>query len=271
MISKSQENLPPRQAIGSNTSTRVTLAALLFSIASGSTAWAEVIVSRYDVSLAGLHLGDAILHTTLSPQHYKVAVSADVGILFVNRSFRGEASGSRAGAKLTPDHFRMVMSGGDDNAVDINFAEDSAPVAKITPPISARQLHNSVPLTEAHLRGVLDPLSALLLASLRSPSASGNPCHDVLPVFTGYARIDVSLHPAHGRDTEGGSSVVTCEVRYVSIAGHPRSGAHGRPQDFKLEIDFKRLSKPRLWLLQHLSLPTPIGTVTVERTETRAG
>jgi hypothetical protein len=247
------------------------IAVLVASFAFCSSANAEVFVSRYDVSVAGLHLGDAILYTSLSAQHYKVAVSADVGILFINQKVQGEASGSRAGAKLIPDHFRMVMSGTEDNAVDIRFAGSAAKSAKITPPLSAKLLNNRVPLTDAHLQGVLDPLSALLVTSLSSSSSSSDPCHDVLPIFTGYARFDVNLRPKPAGEAHRDSTVVTCQIHYVAIAGHPRSGGANGPQNLKLEIDFKRLSRPHVWVLQHLSLPTPIGTVTVDRAETRPG
>jgi hypothetical protein len=271
---KSKRSLSLAYRAGNETAGRrmASLAILIASLAFCSGARAEVIVSRYAVSLSGLHLGDAILHTTLSAERYKVAVSADVGILLLNINVRGEASGTRTGAKLSPDRFRMVMSGGEDSAVDIHFADSAATSAKITPPLPARVLNNRVPLTEAHLRDVLDPLSALLVASLRSPS-SANPCHDVLPIFTGYARFDVSLRPKAAGEARGESNVVTCQVRYVAIAGHPRSGGNSAsaPQNLQLEIDFKRLSRPHLWLLQHLSLPTPMGTVTVDRAETRAG
>jgi hypothetical protein len=225
-----------------------------------------VVVSRYSVSLAGFSLGDAILRTTLSAQHYKVAVSADVGALFVNVKLQGEASGSRAGGKLTPDRFRMAMSGSEEGAVDIRFEGTAATSAKITPPLPAKALNNRVPFTEAHLKGVLDPLSALLVMSIGSTSSSANPCHNVLPVFTGYARFDVSLHPKSAREAQSEPTVVTCQVHYVAIAGHARSGAAAK--DMKLEIDFKRLSKPRVWLLQHMSLPTPMGNVNVDRAET---
>ncbi len=271
--SKSEKNLWVRSKDSKKIAIacRFTLAALGFSLLCGSAAQAEVLVSRYAISLAGMYLGDAIVHTTLSAQHYKVAVSADVGVLFINRKLQGEVSGTRSGEKLAPEHFRMVMTGDEeDNAVDIRFSEKAVPVAKITPPPPARQVNNRVPLTEAHLKGVLDPLSALLAASLKSKAGSNNPCHDVLPVFTGFARIDVSLHPKPEGEESRETGMVTCDVHYAAIAGHPKSGgSEGLPRTMRLEIVLKRIAKPRLWLLENLSFPTPVGTVTVQRAETR--
>ncbi len=242
------------------------IAILLASFAFNWNAQAEVLISRYDVSLGGLHVGDVVLRTTLSEKHYNVEVWADVGAFFDNKKLQGVATGSRAGGKLKPDRFQMTLTGGGENAVDIRFAGAAAKIANITPPFPERLLAYRVPLTPAHLRGVFDPLSAILAASLKPPSPSSNPCHEVLAIFTGYARFDVSLSPKpEAEPTE--RAVVTCQGHYVPVAGHLRTAGNG----FMLEIAFRRLGRPRLWLIEHVSLPTPMGVVTVARAETKAG
>ncbi len=233
---------------------------------SATTANAEVIVSRYDVSLAGLPLGGAVIRTALGPQHYKVAVSADVGAIFVNEQVQGEATGSRAGAKLTPEHFRMVMSGTENRAVEIHFANSAPKSTKITPPLPP-EFANRRPHKEGDLRGVLDPFSALLSASLKlSPPA--NPCNGTLPVYMGQARFDISLHPAP-MAAQGHPAFATCQARYTTAGGAaPANGEYSWAQHLKPEVTFVRLSKPNLWQLQRLSLPAPFGTVIVDRAET---
>ena len=72
----------------------------------------------------------------------------------------------------------MVMSDGQESSVD--FAASAAPGAKTASP----------------LRGVLDPLSALLAASIRPASESATPCDKVLTILMSRAKIDASLHPA---------------------------------------------------------------------------
>ena len=242
------------------------LAALLAPLAFFSSAKAEVIVSRYYVSLAGMNLGGAIVHTALSEKRYKVAISADVGAVFINERVQGEATGSRAGAKLTPEHFTMVMSGSEDRAVEIHFAGSAPKSTKITPPLPP-ELASRRPPKEGDLRGVLDPFSALLSASLKL-SPSGNPCNGVLPIYLGQARFDVSLHPMPKAGAQS-ASIVTCQARYAMAAGAaPAGGGYAGAQYLKPEVIFVRLSKPNLWLLQRLSLPTPFGTVIVDRAET---
>ncbi|MGO9173256.1 MAG: DUF3108 domain-containing protein [Rhodomicrobium sp.] len=214
------------------------LSSLAAFLALSSGASAEVVVSRYVVSLAGVRVGDAILHTTLSAKRYKVTVSADVGVLLHNTKIQGEALGSRAGAKLTPEHFRMDASGSEEGSVDTHFAGAAAKGAKVPP----------------QLQGVFDPLSALLVASLRPVSPPAHPCHSVLPILMGRARFNLRLQPKPA--TEAPATMVICQAHDT-----------GR-QAPAMEIAFMRLLKPQFWLVEHLSFETPNGTMTIGRVET---
>jgi hypothetical protein len=189
------------------------------------------------VSLAGVRVGDAILHTTLSAKRYKVTVSADVGALLLNTKIQGEALGSRAGAKLTPEHFRMVASGGEEGSVDTHFA-GAAGAAKVPP----------------QLQGVFDPLSALLVTSLRPVSPPAHPCHSVLPILMGRARFNLRLQPKPA--TEAPATIVICQADDTGQQAPP------------MEIAFMRLLKPQFWLVEHVSFETPNGTMTIGRVET---
>jgi len=194
------------------------------------------------VSLAGVHIGDAILRTSLEAKTYKVAVSADFSVMLVNTRIAGEASGSRAGAKLAPDHFRMITTGGEESAVETNFAGSRA---------NAKAAQ--------HLRGLLDPLSALLVTSLK-PGAASSSCNHVLPVLLGRTRFDLRLYPKPAAEPAEKPAAVTC----LAIASDSRPGQ----RDLVMEIGFRKLPKPHVWLVEYLSLPTQNGTLAIERAET---
>ncbi len=223
------------------------LAILLTSVALCSAAGAQIFVSRYDVNLAGIHIGDAFLHTTLGAKNYRVVVSADVTVLLVNTKLQGEATGSRTGVKLSPEHFRLVTTGGQESAVETNFANLAAAKAK-TPP---------------HLRGVIDPLTALLATSLKPASSSAAPCNHVLPILMGRARFDLSLRTNAEIQAPHDPSIVSC----IGITAQQGPGAGGQ-QSLVMEIVFKKLPKPSIWLVEHLSMPTDNGTMTIERAQT---
>ena len=218
-----------------------TFSILAASVAFGAQAQAELLVSRYAVSLGGVRMGEAILHATIDAKHYKVEITADVGTLLNNTKVQGEASGSRTGQKLTPERYKMVMSDGQESSVDF-----TASGAKTTNP----------------LRGVLDPLSALLAASIRPASDTATPCDKVLTVLMSRAKIDASLHPAEQQDPR----LVSCRVHFAPNANSTANGA--QLQTIQWEVNFQKLNKPQLWLVEQVSLPTDLGTVTIDRVET---
>jgi hypothetical protein len=183
----------------------------------------------------------------LEAKRYKVAVSADIGMLLASTQIRGEASGTRAGAKLTPEHFQIVMSGVDQGTIEVNFANSAA----------------SAESGAARLRGVFDPLSALLAASLKPASASNHPCNGVLPIFTGHDRFDLHLKPRAAGEAQLGRGFVICQA----TAGSPQPGGTGRPS-LDWEIVLQKVSKPHFWLVERITLPTPKGVVTIDRAET---
>ncbi len=220
-------------------------AVLLASLAPALSANAEVLVSRYNVSFGGIPAGEAILHTTFDAIHYEVAVSADVGTVLESTKIQGTASGARAGAKLTPERFQLALSGGEQGTIDVNFKGEDGSETTINP----------------RLRGVFDPLSALLDTSLKPQSAPGNPCNHVLPIFTGRARFDLSLRQKPEDEAQKEHAIVVCEADYAAIPGEPF-------QKIELEIIFSRVSKPKFWLVERISFPTDKGTVTIERAGT---
>ncbi len=222
------------------------IAILLPALAISSLAKAEVFVSRYSVTLSGLPVGQAVLQATLSAKHYEVMISADVGTLIESTQIHGTASGSRAGVNLTPEHFRIVLTGGEEGAIDVNFAGGAGSggtAATVNP----------------RLRGVFDPLSALLVTSLKPSSPSKNPCTSVIPIFTGHARFDLNLHPKATASAEKEPAFVICQAEF---------GGGLAQEKLNMEIAFTKVPKPHFWLVEHLSLPTPKGTVTIDRAET---
>src|SRR5258706_7243424 len=234
------------QRVGAITGSRrkVILATLVTFLVSCVSARAEVLVSRYVVSLDGLRVGDATLRTDLDTKRYKVGVSADVGLFLDSTQIQGEASGARSNLQLTPKHFQITMSGGDEEAIEFDFANSAEAAAD----------------GAVRLRGVFDPLSALLVASLKPSSASNHLCDTVVPIFTGRDRFDLHLRPkATG---SGQSEPIICEA----TLSQPLAG--GRQRHLDWEIAFMKTATPQFWLVERISLPTAKGLITIDRAET---
>jgi hypothetical protein len=227
---------------------KITLAALLTFLPLYVSASAEVLVSRYVVSLDGLHVGDATLRTDLDAKRYKVGVSADVGMFLVSTQIEGEASGARSDVKLTPEHFQIALSGGDQETIEFDFA---------TSPEAAAN-------GAVRLRGVFDPLSALLAASLKPSSAPNHLCSSVLPIFTGRDRLDLNLRPKPAGLAQKEPALVRCDA----TLSQPSAAGAVQPK-LDLEIAFMKTATPDFWQVERVALQTKQGLITIERADSR--
>ena len=59
---------------------------------------------------------------------------------------------------------------------------------------------------------------------------------------------------------------MSCRVNFAPNANSSVNGA--QLQNIQWEVDFQKLNKPQLWLVEQVSLPTDLGTVTINRVET---
>ena len=131
-------------------------AVLLASLALPSSASAEGLISRYTVNVDGIPAGEGLLRTSYDAKHYNIDVSADVGTIFDSTKIRGAASGDKKGGKLTPERFQLRFSGGERGVIDVHFKGEGGSEETIN----------------TRMRGVFDPLSAMLVASLKPHSRS---------------------------------------------------------------------------------------------------
>lgn len=223
---------------------KITLAAVLAVFPSCVSASAEAIVSRYVVNLDGLRVGDATLRTDLDAKRYKVGVSADIGLFLVSTQIQGESSGARSDVKLTPEHFQIALSGGDEETIEFDFANSPESAAN----------------GAVRLRGVFDPLSALLAVSLKPSSAPSHLCDTVLPIFTGHDRLDLNLRPKPAAPAQKELALIGCEGT-LSLAGGLG------PRKLDLELVFTKTATPDFWRVERVALKTKQGLITIERSE----
>jgi hypothetical protein len=252
----------------------MTIAAML---AGGDFAQAQgKLEAQYMVTLAGLPVGKGRWTIEIADDRFTATASgATAGILRVFAS--GEGSSSAHGAMVgglpvfttfsatvtadkTTEEFRMTVEGG--NVKDLL-------VVPPLPPNSER-----VPLTEAHRRGVNDPMTASLIrvpgnANLMGPEA----CQRTLSVFDGRMRYDLQL--AYKRvdqisaDKGYSGPAVVCAVTFVPIAGHnPNRAAVKYLVNLReMELWLAPIAGTRVVVPFRVSVPTPIGLGIMQATE----
>ena len=123
---------------------------------------------------------------------------------------------------------------------------------------------DTVPLTEAHLKGVFDPLTAILALT---HSDADSPCGRKVPIFDGKQRFDLALkyvrkEPVTGIPTE---TAIVCRVKYTPIAGYrPTDDTRQLAASNDIEIAFRMVPAAKLMLPQSVAVPTAAGSARID-------
>lgn len=238
------------------------------------SAQAEALHARYGVSLLGLPLGTAALDGEVAGQAYKIAINARLtGIASLVSSSKGAAvaSGAFLRGLIVPSAYantsanatqtrtvRVAMSGGSVKGVDISPPIDPSP--------------ERVPLTDAHTRNIVDPLSAMIMPvpgtePIMGPAA----CNRTIPVYDGFTRFDVTLTYIGQRQVKAkgyAGPVSVCAVRYTPIAGHRnRKPVQFMAQNKDIEVWLAPVGANRVLVPFRISMATLIGHLNIEAEE----
>ena len=131
-----------------------------------------------------------------------------------------------------------------------------------------------IPVTEAHRKGVYDPMTATLLrvpgtADPLTPDA----CHVGAPIFDGRMRYDLKLDFKR-MDTvraEKGyrGPVVVCAVYFSPVAGYipDRPVIKYLAAQRNIEIAFAPVAGTRILVPFWMKIPTPLGQAMLEATQ----
>ncbi|MBV9635438.1 MAG: DUF3108 domain-containing protein [Methylobacteriaceae bacterium] len=267
-----------RSAFASSRSLRfgglIALALPLLSPAATS-ACAETLRVHYAVSLIGLPIGVAGFTGVFAPTSYRIDVNARLtGLAGLLTSSRGAATaeGAIAGGRIIPVAYAVSTSNSDGTrTVRMSMSGGAVRGVDISPPIESRP--DRIPLTEAHKRGVIDPMSALLMpVPEASPNLGPSACNRTLPIFDGYTRFDISLSYVGQRQvkTKGyAGPVAMCAVRYTPIAGHrpDKKNTQFMADNRQIETWLAPVGATRLLVPYRISVKTQIGTTVIEASD----
>ncbi|PVE26022.1 DUF3108 domain-containing protein [Microvirga sp. KLBC 81] len=207
---------------------------------------AQILKVNYNLSLAGLPLGKADLSSTFKGPKYEMQGSVKLSGLvkmITGGKGAGTASGTIAGSQLQPQDFAVTSkSSGEQRTVRMALDDGNVVKAEIVPPLEPKE--DRVPVKETDKKGVIDPLSALIMPAMASKSLTDQAnCNRTIPVFDGTARQNIVLSYAGTKNVEvpGYSGpVLVCNARWVPISGH-------RPQ--RSAIKFMQENKDmNVWL-----------------------
>jgi hypothetical protein len=253
----------------------IPLAVLAVSLAgTGHTpAQAQKFEARYAISMTGIGVGQSAWTITFEENRYSIKASGG-SVDIVNVLMRGEGSAESAGivqdGRLVPEIFssnlieegkkidlKMTLSEG-----TVTNVEDNAP-----PPEPDR-----VALTESNLRGVSDPLSALVIPNEAADGVMAKQaCERTLAIFDGRRRYDLALsfkRLGEVRQKEYDGSVLVCNVVLNPIAGHRANSVIMKYVASRrdMEVAFVPIAGTAFLAPFRLTVPTLLGTMTIYTT-----
>ncbi len=178
--------------------------------------------ASYAISFMGIPVGKASWRASITTYDYVAAASGHAsGIVKMVASGEGAASahGKVRDGRLLPSSYTSSVTR--DEKIEIRMALEAGAVTELkgqTPPLTPER----VPIGDAHKAGIVDPLSALLVAT--EEGLTSDACRRTLPVFDGRHRYDLKLDFKRmdkvKADRGYAGPVVVCSVRMQLIAGH---------------------------------------------------
>lgn len=229
----------------------------------------------YAVTFLGLSIGNGqMVSTTTDGANYRTTLNARVtGIaaMFAGGTGTAVSQGRIAGGQAVPTSFRLeVNSGGKVETTDIGMAGGNVRSVVRNPdkPPHTR----ATPVTEAHLRGVLDPLSAgIFVASGTGPVVGAGACDQrVSRIYNGVVRFDLIYSFVETRQVDiagyKGEAAV-CRVRFEPVAGYrPDRSDLQAARRRSAEIVLVPVTGSRALVPAKITLTTGYGTGTAQAT-----
>jgi hypothetical protein len=229
--------------------------------------------ARYSASVAGLNVGKTDIAVVIGGAEYTSAASGRASGL-LRTLLSGEGTLSTRGAvvdnRLAPASF-SAKTVGDDEISAVTMTLEGGDAKDVTAETSDPDAER-VPLTAEHRKGVVDPLSALLVpVGGTGAVVAAEACQRTLPIFDGRRRFDLTLSFKRIERVKAkgyAGPAVVCAVAFKAIAGHRVGSAlvkylgGGR----EIELTLAPIAGTRLLAPFRLSIANMLGNILVEAT-----
>ncbi len=207
---------------------------VLLSLVVPGCANAETVNARYAITLIGLPFGSATVTSTLESAGFRIDLSAKVtGLASLVSPAKGAAAatGTIMDGRVRPATYATSSANSDlTRTTRMTMSNGNVDEAEITPPWGPYP--DRVPITPADQRGIIDPMSSLIISVPGKDDVIGPAaCNRTIPIFDGATRFDIDLtftgiRKVKTKGYEG--PVAVCAVRYRPIAGHRANRAGTR-------------------------------------------
>jgi hypothetical protein len=262
---------------GIRSAVRQATLAVSFAVAIPAPAHAQgKLDARYDFTLAGIPVGRGSWVIDVGDDHFNSSASGQTaGLMRVLAGGRGQsvARGTIVDGQVFPGTFRSSIFT-DRKYNDVRMTIGGGAVREFAAEPKMPPVPNRVPLTEAHRRGVIDPMSAsLFYVPGTGTLITRDACARKLAIFDGRMRYDLHLtfkriEQVKAEKGYHGKAVV-CSVIFSPIAGHvpDRAPIQYLANLREIEATLAPIAGTRVLAPYRVAVPTPIGTGVMQATQ----
>jgi hypothetical protein len=232
--------------------------------------------AHYEATLSGIPVGRGVWNIDISDDNFSAAASGGTsGLLkaFSGGSGTGASQGRVVGGALLPTNYNATtVTSKKSEAIHLVLVNGNVKEFGIEPepPVDA----DRIVVTEAHRRGVLDPMTGSML---RVPGTSDvmNPdsCRTGAGIFDGRLRYDLKLDFKRMEivKAEKGyhGQALVCAVYFTPVAGYipDRPIIKYLAAQRNIEIAFVPIAGTRVLAPFRMTIPTPFGQAMLEATQ----
>lgn len=232
--------------------------------------------ARYTATLAGIPIGEGTWTIDISDSQYiAVAAGQTTGLLRAFTGGQGSTTtrGTLQGGKPAMSAYAAsIATSRKTDEIRLTVANGTVKDFSVDPPQDNDP--ERVPLTEAHQRGVVDPMTSSMLrmpgnGNLLTPEA----CQQTAAVFDGRLRYDLKM--AYKRmetvkaDKGYSGPVVVCAIYFTPVAGYipSRTAIKYLTKERDIEVWFAPIAGTRVLVPFRAQAPTPVGRAVLEAEE----
>ena len=256
-------------------------AAVAFATLAAESALAQgKLDARYSATLAGVQIGKGAWVIDIGDDQFTAAASGmTTGLLrvFATGQGSGASRGIVRGDNLMPTSFVSSINN-DKRTEELRIVLSSGTVKDLAIDPPTMPSPERIPLTDAHRRGVVDPMSAgLMRGAGNGDPMSPEACRRTLPVFDGRMRFDLQLSYKRIEKVQAQKGyqgpVVVCGVQFVPLAGYvpDRPAIKYLMAQRDMEMWLAPIPGTRIVVPYRISLQTPLGQGVLEATQFIAG
>jgi len=227
--------------------------------------------TSYAISVARIPIGSDTASAEFSDKDYAVSMTGRAsGLLRILASGEGTLStvGIVKDGRPTPTRYVSTTTA-DDDKLDVTMTFEDGNVKELVvsdpPPVPDR-----VPLTEAHRKNVIDPLTAMFVPGTEGGDGLGQAeCQRTLPIFDGRRRYDLKLAFKRTEKVKADKGyagpAVVCSVVLQPIAGHRTSSSLLKFVDGReIEMAFVPIAGTRVLAPFRVSVFHALGNLVIQ-------